>query len=118
MGQGRAKDAKLRLKALAARFFIAPSHMHDNAECPLCESKLSGDKRNALAAELEDSKRSPQRRNESSLTPARNSKKAFGISYLRGLPHISLCSPACNPAILSRRRPESDSHKSHLSPQS
>lgn len=53
----QAKDAKLRLKALAARFFIAPGHMHDNAECPLCESKLSGDKRNALAAELEELKK-------------------------------------------------------------
>lgn len=50
----QAEDAKLRLKALASRFFVASGHAHDDAECPLCESKLSGGARNALAAELEE----------------------------------------------------------------
>jgi hypothetical protein len=50
------EDAKLRLKALASRFFVPSSHAHDDAECPLCESKLSGDKRKALAAELAELK--------------------------------------------------------------
>ena len=46
------EDHKLRLKALAARFFEPAPHPHDDAACPLCESKLSGQKRQALAAEL------------------------------------------------------------------
>ena len=50
----QAEDAKLRLKALASQFFVASSHAHEDAECPLCESKLTGDKRQALAAELEE----------------------------------------------------------------
>jgi len=52
----QAEDTKLRLKALAACFFVAPDHTHDDPECPLCESKLSGDKRKALAAELKELK--------------------------------------------------------------
>ncbi len=53
----QAEDAKLRLKALASRFFVASDHAHADAECPLCESKLTGDKRKALAAELEELKK-------------------------------------------------------------
>jgi hypothetical protein len=48
----QAEDTKLRLKALASQFFVASRHAHEDADCPLCESKLSGDKRKALAAEL------------------------------------------------------------------
>ncbi len=54
----QAEDDKLRLKALASQFFVAPGHAHEDADCPLCESKLSGDKRKALAAELEELKKS------------------------------------------------------------
>jgi hypothetical protein len=46
------EDHKLRLKALASRFFKSAPHPHEDADCPLCEGKLSGDKRKALAAEL------------------------------------------------------------------
>lgn len=45
-------DQKLRLKALAARFFEPAEHPHGNADCPLCEGKLTGEKREALAGEL------------------------------------------------------------------
>lgn len=45
-------DQKLRLKALAARFFEPATHLHESAECPLCEGKLTGEKRAALAEEL------------------------------------------------------------------
>jgi hypothetical protein len=49
----QAEDAKLRLKALASHFFVAADHTHAAPECPLCESKLTGDQRQALAIELE-----------------------------------------------------------------
>jgi hypothetical protein len=49
-------DRKLRLKALAARFFEPAEHPHESAECPLCEGKLTGEKRVALAGELADLK--------------------------------------------------------------
>ena len=52
----QSEDHKLRLKALAARFFKPASHEHEDADCPLCESKLSGEKRRALAAELDELK--------------------------------------------------------------
>lgn len=45
-------DHKLRLKALASRFFVPAAHEHEDANCPLCEEKLTGDRRKALAAEL------------------------------------------------------------------
>ena len=48
----QSEDHKLRLKALASQFFEPALHAHEDAECPLCESKLSGEKRKALAAEL------------------------------------------------------------------
>ena len=54
----QSEDIKLRLKALASRFFVSTNHVHDDAECPLCESKLSGDRRRALAAELAELKKS------------------------------------------------------------
>lgn len=52
----QAADSKLRLKALASQFFVVPGHAHEDANCPLCESKLAGTKRKALAAELEELK--------------------------------------------------------------
>ncbi|WP_316234329.1 AAA family ATPase [Bradyrhizobium sp. SZCCHNR1098] len=53
----QAEDRKLRLKALASQFFVASGHPHEDADCPLCENKLSGTKRNALAAELAELKK-------------------------------------------------------------
>lgn len=50
------EDTKLRLKALASHFFVTPDHGHDDPDCPLCESKLSGAKRAALAVELQELK--------------------------------------------------------------
>ncbi|QND54576.1 AAA family ATPase (plasmid) [Phyllobacterium sp. 628] len=47
----QSKDYKLRLKALASQFFEPSTHEHNEADCPLCESKLSGEKRQALANE-------------------------------------------------------------------
>lgn len=52
----QAEDTKLRLKALAACFFVPADHIHEDPECPLCENKLSGDKGKALAAELQELK--------------------------------------------------------------
>lgn len=46
------EDQKLRLKALAARFFEPALHDHEDAACPLCEGRLTGEKRVALANEL------------------------------------------------------------------
>jgi hypothetical protein len=48
----QSEDHKLRLKALASRFFEPALHAHEDADCPLCEGKLSGEKRQALATEL------------------------------------------------------------------
>jgi hypothetical protein len=48
----QAEDQKLRLKALASRFYEPAHHSHESADCPLCESKLTGEKRAALAEEL------------------------------------------------------------------
>jgi len=45
-------DHKLRLKALASRFYEPAAHSHESADCPLCEGKLTGAKRAALADEL------------------------------------------------------------------
>jgi hypothetical protein len=53
----QADDSKLRLKALASGFFAKSDHTHADAVCPLCESKLTGEKREALAAELEELKK-------------------------------------------------------------
>ena len=50
------EDHKLRLKALASRFFEPAPHAHEDAACPLCEGKLAGEKRQALAAELNNLK--------------------------------------------------------------
>lgn len=52
----QADDAKLRLKAVASQFFAGSPHAHEEADCPLCENKLSGEKRKALAAELAELK--------------------------------------------------------------
>ncbi len=52
----QSEDHKLRLKALASRFFDPAPHSHEDPDCPLCESKLSGEKRQALAAELTELK--------------------------------------------------------------
>ncbi|WP_454817156.1 hypothetical protein [Labrys neptuniae] len=48
----QSEDQRLRLKALAARFFQPAEHPHESADCPLCEGKLIGEKRVALAGEL------------------------------------------------------------------
>src|SRR5690606_27347725 len=48
----QAEDQKLRLKALASRFYEPTLHSHESADCPLCEGKLTGEKRAALANEL------------------------------------------------------------------
>jgi hypothetical protein len=48
----QSEDHKLRLKALASQFFEPTAHEHEDADCPLCEGKLSGEKRKELAAEL------------------------------------------------------------------
>jgi hypothetical protein len=48
----QSEDHKLRLKALASQFFEPAAHAHEDADCPLCEGKLSGAKRKELAAEL------------------------------------------------------------------
>jgi hypothetical protein len=52
----QAADSKLRLKALASQFFVPSGHVHEDADCPLCGSKLSGKNRTALAAELKELK--------------------------------------------------------------
>lgn len=45
-------DRKLRLKAVAAHYFIAADHEHFDSFCPLCEQRLDDDAQKALAAEL------------------------------------------------------------------
>lgn len=45
-------DKKLRLKALASRFYVPEDRLGEKAHCPLCETKLSSDEQLALAAEL------------------------------------------------------------------
>lgn len=52
----QSEDTKLRLKALASQFFLSPDHAHEDADCPLCESKLSGDDQQRLADELKELK--------------------------------------------------------------
>lgn len=45
-------DRKLRLKAIAARFFIAPEDAEHIAHCPLCDSPLKEEDQKKLAEEL------------------------------------------------------------------
>lgn len=45
-------DKKLRLKALASRFYVSEDLLGEKAHCPLCETKLTSDEQLALAAEL------------------------------------------------------------------
>jgi len=47
-------DKKLRLKALASRFYVSEDLLGEKAHCPLCETKLTSDEQLALAAELAD----------------------------------------------------------------
>ncbi|MGJ5096274.1 AAA family ATPase [Bradyrhizobium oligotrophicum] len=47
------KDAKLRLKALAAQYFVDPEG-ETPAVCPLCEGQLTNDRQKILAAQLAD----------------------------------------------------------------
>jgi len=54
----QSEDNKLRLKALASQFFVPAEHDHDDANCPICENALTGDKRKKLAAELAELKKS------------------------------------------------------------
>ena len=46
------KDEKLRLKALASRYFIEPVGLEENAACPLCDTKLTSEEQRKLAEEL------------------------------------------------------------------
>lgn len=50
------EDSRLRLKALAAQYFVTAGHQHDDADCPLCKGKLSLPEQKALAAELDNLK--------------------------------------------------------------
>ena len=50
------EDSRLRLKALAAQYFVPAGHEHDDADCPLCKGKLSLPEQKVLAAELDDLK--------------------------------------------------------------
>ena len=50
--QRQLDDQKLRLKALAAQYFIPPCDSDAIAECPLCESELTTEEQKALASEL------------------------------------------------------------------
>lgn len=45
-------DKKLRLKALASQFLVAEDQLGKNANCPLCETKLTSENQLALAKEL------------------------------------------------------------------
>ena len=45
-------DKKLRLKALASKFFIPESALGEAASCPVCNTKLTTEEQKALAAEL------------------------------------------------------------------
>ena len=45
-------DKKLRLKALASKFFVTEDLLSKNASCPLCETKLTSEDQLALAGEL------------------------------------------------------------------
>ena len=50
------EDSRLRLKALAAQYFVPTGHEHEDADCPLCKGKLSLPEQKALAAELDNLK--------------------------------------------------------------
>jgi len=45
-------DKKLRLKALASKFFVTEDLLGKTASCPLCETKLTSEDQLALAGEL------------------------------------------------------------------
>lgn len=45
-------DKKLRLKALASKFFVTEDLLGKNASCPLCETKLTSEDQLTLAGEL------------------------------------------------------------------
>ena len=45
-------DEKLRLKALASRFFLPPDELTTSSVCPLCAQNLETEDQRALAAEL------------------------------------------------------------------
>ncbi len=47
------RDAKLRLKALASKFFIAEADLETAANCPLCDTPLTEPEQKKLAQELE-----------------------------------------------------------------
>ena len=49
-------DKRLRLKALASKFFIPVEDLEKAATCPLCDAKLTSDAQNALATELAELK--------------------------------------------------------------
>ncbi|MGE3450249.1 MAG: hypothetical protein AB7I06_02470 [Burkholderiales bacterium] len=53
-------DQKLRLKALAAQFFVVPQHNHVASACPLCEGKLTTEQQKSLAIELAELKKNAE----------------------------------------------------------
>ncbi len=53
-------DQKLRLKALAAQFFVVPLHDHALPVCPLCESQLTTEQQRSLASELAELKKNAE----------------------------------------------------------
>jgi len=56
--QRQSDDHKLRLKAIAAQYFVVSSHDHEMPQCPLCEAKLTTEQQKKLANELEELKKS------------------------------------------------------------
>jgi len=51
-------DEKLRLKALASKFYVVVDLLKEEASCPLCETKLTSENQLLLAAELKRLKES------------------------------------------------------------
>jgi hypothetical protein len=54
--QKQIEDQKLRLKALAAQYYVIPNAA-EVPQCPVCEGDLTSEKQKALAAELADLKK-------------------------------------------------------------
>ena len=46
------EDEKLQLKALASKYFISDELLNENAYCPLCDTILTSEKQQVLAADL------------------------------------------------------------------
>jgi hypothetical protein len=54
--QKQTEDQRLRLKALAAQYYVIPN-VGEVPQCPVCEGDLTSEKQKALAAELADLKK-------------------------------------------------------------